>query len=45
LNEIFEAAFAAATTESQRYGLAQQAKQLMLPEQMGERFRVMSLLR
>jgi SAM-dependent MidA family methyltransferase len=45
LNDVFETAFAAATTESQRYGLAQQAKHLMLPEQMGERFRVMSLMR
>jgi len=45
LSAVFETAFAAATSETERYQLAQQAKRLMLPDQMGERFWVMSLTR
>jgi SAM-dependent MidA family methyltransferase len=44
LSGAFDAAFAAAT-EAGRYRLAQEAKNLMLPDQMGERFRAMQLLR
>jgi len=45
LQEVFEHAQAQATDEHERYRLAQQVKKLMLPEQMGERFQAMLLVR
>ena len=45
LHEVFEHAQAQATDEHERYRLAQQVKKLMLPEQMGERFQAMLLVR
>ncbi|MHB1272654.1 MAG: class I SAM-dependent methyltransferase [Rhodanobacter sp.] len=45
LHEVFEQAQAQATDEHGRYRLAQQVKKLMLPEQMGERFQAMLLVR
>jgi len=45
LQEVFEQAQAQATDEHGRYRLAQQVKKLVLPEQMGERFQAMLLVR
>lgn len=45
LQQVFEDAQAKVADEHGRYRLAQQAKRLMLPEQMGERFQAMLLAR
>jgi SAM-dependent MidA family methyltransferase len=45
LQDVFEREHAAIADEHGRYRLAQQAKRLMLPEQMGERFQAMLLAR
>lgn len=45
LQDIFSAAYEAATDEAMRYDLAQQVKKLTLPDQMGERFQVMLFAR
>jgi len=45
LEEVFAAAHAQAPDESARYRLAQEAKRLMLPGEMGEAFRVAILRR
>ena len=45
LQEVFEQAQADLTDEHARYRLSQQVKRLMLPEQMGERFQAMLLVR
>jgi Uncharacterized conserved protein len=45
LQQMFERALDAAPDEHQRYRLAQEAKRLMLPDQMGERFQAMLLAR
>lgn len=45
LQEVFERALAGIADEHGRYRLSQQAKRLMLPEQMGERFQAMLLAR
>jgi SAM-dependent MidA family methyltransferase len=45
LQDVFEREHAAIEDEHGRYRLAQQAKRLMLPEQMGERFQAMLLAR
>lgn len=45
LQQVFEEAQAKVADEHGRYRLAQQAKRLMLPEQMGERFQAMLLAR
>ena len=45
LQDVFEQAQAAAGDEHGRYRLAQQVKQLLLPDQMGERFQAMLLAR
>ena len=45
LQDVFEREHAAIADEHGRYRLAQQAKRLMLPEQMGERFQAMLLVR
>ncbi len=45
LQDVFEHAHAAIADEHGRYRLAQQAKRLMLPEQMGERFQAMLMVR
>ncbi|MDE2308640.1 MAG: SAM-dependent methyltransferase [Xanthomonadaceae bacterium] len=45
LQEVFAQAQAQAAGEHDRYRLAQQVKKLMLPEQMGERFQAMLLVR
>ncbi|PXV59490.1 SAM-dependent methyltransferase, MidA family [Dyella jiangningensis] len=45
LQDIFGAAYEAATDEAMRYDLAQQVKKLTLPDQMGERFQVMLFAR
>jgi SAM-dependent MidA family methyltransferase len=45
LQDIFESEQAKIADEHGRYRLAQEAKKLMLPDQMGERFQVMLLAR
>ena len=45
LQQVFERALGAAPDEHRRYRLAQEAKRLMLPDQMGERFQAMLLTR
>jgi SAM-dependent MidA family methyltransferase len=45
LQDVFEREHAGIADEHGRYRLAQQAKRLMLPEQMGERFQAMLLAR
>lgn len=45
LQDIFESEQAKIADEHSRYRLAQQAKRLMLPDQMGERFQAMLLTR
>jgi SAM-dependent MidA family methyltransferase len=45
LDEVFAQAYAQAPDEAARYALAQQVKRLTLPNEMGERFRVISLQR
>jgi SAM-dependent MidA family methyltransferase len=45
LDEVFAMAHAAAADEAARYALSQQVKRLILPGEMGERFRVMALRR
>jgi SAM-dependent MidA family methyltransferase len=45
LDEVFAQAYATATDEAARYALAQQVKRLTLPDEMGEKFRVMVLRR
>ncbi|MHB1059408.1 MAG: class I SAM-dependent methyltransferase [Rhodanobacter sp.] len=45
LQQVFEDAQAHVADEHGRYRLAQQAKRLMLPDQMGERFQAMLLAR
>ncbi|HEX7341908.1 MAG TPA: SAM-dependent methyltransferase [Rhodanobacteraceae bacterium] len=45
LEQAFSTAHAVARTEKQRYQLAQQVKQLTLPERMGERFQAMLFTR
>ncbi len=45
LDEVFGGAYAKASDEAARYALAQQVKRLTLPDEMGERFRVMALRR
>lgn len=45
LDDIFADAYAAAPDEGTRYGLAQEAKHLMWPAEMGETFRAMRLRR
>lgn len=43
LDEVFARAYAEAADEAARYALAQQVKRLTLPDEMGDRFRVMRL--
>jgi SAM-dependent MidA family methyltransferase len=45
LDAVFRAAHEQAGSEAERYRLAQEVKQLTLPEQMGERFKVAALRR
>ena len=45
LDEVFAQAYSQAADEAERYALAQQVKRLTLPGEMGERFRVMRLVR
>jgi len=45
LQQVFEEAHAAARDERERFRLANEAKRLMLPDQMGERFQAMLLAR
>jgi SAM-dependent MidA family methyltransferase len=45
LQQVFEAAHAAAADEGARYALAQEVKHLTLPGEMGERFQVMAFMR
>ncbi len=45
LDEVFAHAYVHAHDEAVRYALAQQVKRLTLPQEMGERFRVMRLRR
>lgn len=45
LQQLFEDGHAQAADEHSRYRLSQQAKKLMLPDQMGERFQAMLLAR
>jgi SAM-dependent MidA family methyltransferase len=45
LDEVFAHAYARAADEVERYALAQQVKRLTLPNEMGERFRVLALRR
>lgn len=45
LDEVFDRAYQATTNEVARYRLAQEAKRLTLPSEMGEAFRVMPLRR
>ncbi|HEX7814195.1 class I SAM-dependent methyltransferase [Dyella sp.] len=45
LQQAFEIAYAQASDDMQRYRLAQEVKRLMLPDQMGERFQVLLLVR
>lgn len=45
LQDVFEAAHAAAGDEAMRYRIAQEVKRLTLPDQMGERFQAMVLAR
>ncbi|MFA6229128.1 MAG: SAM-dependent methyltransferase [Rhodanobacter sp.] len=45
LQEVFAEAQTQVTDEHGSYGLAQQVKKLMLPDQMGERFQAMLLVR
>jgi SAM-dependent MidA family methyltransferase len=45
LRDVYEQAQAQAADEHDRYRLAQETKRLMLPDQMGERFQAMLLVR
>ncbi|MEO7066169.1 MAG: SAM-dependent methyltransferase [Rhodanobacter sp.] len=45
LQEVFAEAYAQLADERTRYQLSQQVKRLMLPDQMGERFQAMLLVR
>lgn len=45
LDEVFAQAYAQAADEIERYRLAQEVKHLTLPGEMGERFRVLALVR
>jgi SAM-dependent MidA family methyltransferase len=45
LDEVFTAAYAAASDEAARYALATQVKRLTLPGEMGENFKVVRLHR
>jgi SAM-dependent MidA family methyltransferase len=45
IDEVFTKAYSQAADESERYRLAQEVKRLTLPGEMGERFRVLALVR